>query len=181
MSEGEKEGKGDWWFSPLVELGRAARWKKGGGAPDAASALATAVVAPSLSNCADSGAPRRTSARHGGPKGEELARGCGKMRRARGGDDRQGGLCPGSRSWPRSTQTWAWQAGRTVAARKGEDDRRDPFVNGRARAKRLAGVSYTTARVERRARARASGLNGSKGRTRGQLGFFVFSYLFLNF
>jgi hypothetical protein len=47
MGGGEKGGKGDWQFSPLVELGRAARWK-GGGAPSAASAQASAEVIPRL-------------------------------------------------------------------------------------------------------------------------------------
>jgi hypothetical protein len=60
---GEKGGKGDWQFSPSVELGR--------------------------------------------------------MRRAAGGDDRGGGLCLGSRSWPRSSWTWARRAWGAVAARKG--------------------------------------------------------------
>jgi hypothetical protein len=84
---GEKGGKGDWRFSPTVELGRAAR-QKGGGAPSAASAQATTEVISRLGNCADGGAPRRTSARRGGRRGEELARECGGMMRAGGGDDR---------------------------------------------------------------------------------------------
>jgi hypothetical protein len=160
-------------------------------------------VIPRLDNCADDNAPRRTSVRHGGRRGEELARGCGGMKRAGGGDDRRGGLCLGSRSWPRSSWTWARRARGAVATRKGgEADRQDPSVSGYARAKRLAVGSYTAARAEGHARARGCadragppggeggggvrrarghGPNGLKGRGRGQLGFFGFYYFFLNF
>jgi hypothetical protein len=114
---GEKRGKGDWRFSPSVELGRAAR-QKGDGAPSVASAQATTEVIPRLANCADDGAPRRTSARHCGRRGEELAGECGEMWRAGGGDDRQGGLCLSSRLWPRSSWTWARLAWGAVVVRK---------------------------------------------------------------
>jgi hypothetical protein len=81
-----------------VELGRAAR-RKGDDAPSVANAQATAEVIPRLGNCADGGAPRRTSARHCGRRGEELVGECGKMRRAGGGDDSRGGgggVCRGA-------------------------------------------------------------------------------------
>jgi hypothetical protein len=54
---GEKGGKGEWRFSPSMELGRAAR-RKGDGAPSVASAQATAEVVPRLDNCADDDTPR---------------------------------------------------------------------------------------------------------------------------
>jgi hypothetical protein len=112
-----------------------------------------------------------------------------------------GGVMPQSRSWPRSSRTWARRARGAVASRKGGGaDWRDPSISGYARAKHLTGVSYTTARAERRARARgcadrvgppggeggvrrarSRGPNGPKGRDRGQLGFFGFSYFLPNF
>jgi hypothetical protein len=85
---------------------------------------------------------------------------------------------------------------------EGGTDRRDPLVSGRARARRLAGGSYTAARAERRARARvcadragphggesgegerrarASGPNGPKGRNGGTAGLLCVFFFFLEF
>jgi hypothetical protein len=79
MGGGEKRGKGDWRFSPSVELDQEAR-RKGDGAPSVASAQVTTEVIPRLANCTNDGAPRRTWARHYGRRGEELAGECGEMR-----------------------------------------------------------------------------------------------------
>jgi hypothetical protein len=51
-------------FSPTVELGRAAQ-RKGGSVPGATSTRTAAAMVPRLDERVDSGAPRRTSARHG--------------------------------------------------------------------------------------------------------------------
>jgi hypothetical protein len=108
------------------------------------------------------------------------------------------GLCLGSRSWPRSSWTWARRARGVVAARKGgRDDRQDPSVSGYARAKRLSSGSYTTARAEGHARARGCadragppggeggvrwahgrGPNGPKGRDRGSWASLAFPISF---
>jgi hypothetical protein len=73
-SEGEKEGREDWRFSPTVVLGRSAQ-RKGGGVPGVASTRTATAVLPRLDECADDDAPRRTSARHSECRGEGLA-GC---------------------------------------------------------------------------------------------------------
>jgi hypothetical protein len=117
-----------------MELDRAARWK-GDGAPSATSAQATVEVVLRLGNCVDGGAPQRTSARHDGHRGEELAGECGEQ-----GDKMtvEGGYASardrGHDPCGRGHDRWG------VTTRKGgRADRRDPSVSGYARVKRLVG------------------------------------------
>jgi hypothetical protein len=73
---------------------------------------------------------RRSSARHDRRRGEKLAGECGGMRRAGGGDDRQGGYASACDRGHDSRGHG--HDGRGYGEERGRVDRRDPFVSGYA-------------------------------------------------